>query len=172
EKLDGRSDCYSLGVVMYELLTDMRPFVGETPAELLKAHLFNSPIPFEQSDPKGRVPSDIRKIVLKALEKKRDDRYPSAEDFDREIVGLRNRYGSEGLEQTVQMLSAVRQTPVSSQDQTVTPSAQSRLDRQFAGPTTPTAAKPGLVGLPGSEAKTEIVPGVGRRQPSGRRWLW
>ena len=61
---------------------------------------------------------------------------------------LRHRYGTDGLEQTVQMLSAVRQTPPSAQDQTITPSAQSRLDRQFAGPTTPTAATVGLVPAP------------------------
>src|SRR5262249_4001659 len=139
-------------------------FKGETPAELLRAHLFSSPIPFDESDPKGRVPADIRKVVFKALEKKRDDRYASAEDFDREIVGLRDRYGRAGLEQTVQMLSAVRQTPVAGQqDQTITPSAQSRLDRQFAGPTTPTTAAPGLVAVPrsSSEAKTQVVTSAG-----------
>jgi serine/threonine-protein kinase len=174
EKLDGRSDCYSLGVVMYELLTDMRPFKGETPAELLRAHLFSSPIPFEESDPKGRVPADIRKVVLRALEKKREDRYASAEDFDREIVALRDRYGRAGLEQTVQMLTAVRQTPVAGQqDQTITPSAQSRLDRQFAGPTTPTTAAPGLVAVPrgSSEAKTQVVTGTGSR-PSKKALPW
>jgi serine/threonine protein kinase len=174
EKLDGRSDLYCLGVVLYELLTNVRPFPGETPAEMLRAHLFGAPIPFEESDPRGRVPTDVRRIVLRALEKKREDRFPSAEDFDREVVELRHRYGTDGLEQTVQMLSAVRQTPPSAQDQTITPSAQSRLDRQFAGPTTPTAATIGLVPAPKGtgEAKTEVVHGTGRSSGTGRTLFW
>jgi serine/threonine-protein kinase len=171
EKLDGRSDLYCLGVVLYELLTDVRPFVGETPAELLRAHLFSPPLAFEQSDPQGKVPPEIRKVVLRALEKKREDRYATAEDFDREIVELRHQHGTAGLEQTVQILSAVRQTPVSGEAQTITPSAQSRLDRQFVGSTTPTQSRAGLVPLSG-EAPTEVVSGRGRPPKAGRPLLW
>ncbi|HEY6930429.1 MAG TPA: protein kinase [Thermoanaerobaculia bacterium] len=174
EKLDGRSDLYCLGVVLYELLTGIRPFAGDTPPEMLRAHLFSAPIPFEESDPKGRVPADVRKIILRTLEKKREDRFPTAEDFDREIVEIRHRYGTGGLEQTVQMLSAVRQTPQSSQEQTITPSAQSRLDRQFAGPTTPTAATVGLVPVPKStgEGKTAVVRAPSRPSGLGRILFW
>ena len=67
EKIDGRSDVYCLGVVIYELLTGMRPFAGDTPAELLRSHLFQPPIAFAQSDPEGKVPSELRTAILKAL---------------------------------------------------------------------------------------------------------
>lgn len=147
EKLDGRSDLYCLGVVLYELLTNVRPFAGDTPAEMLRAHLFNPPVPFEESDPKGKVPVEIRKVILRSLEKKREDRYPTAEEFDREIVAMRHSYGT-ALDSTVQILSAVRQTPVSPDAQTITPSAQGRLDRQFMGPTTPAASRPRLSSIP------------------------
>ena len=70
EKIDGRSDVYCLGVVIYELLTGMRPFAGDTPAELLRSHLFQPPIAFAQSDPQGKVPPELRSAILKALEKK------------------------------------------------------------------------------------------------------
>ena len=77
ERLDGRSDLYSMGVILYELLTGVRPFAGESPAEMLRGHLFQPPLPFSESDPKGVVPPELRAVVLKALEKKRDDRYTS-----------------------------------------------------------------------------------------------
>jgi serine/threonine protein kinase len=137
EKLDGRSDLYGLGVVLYELLTGRQPFAGETPAELLHAHLIDGPVPFEESDPGGRVPHELRTIVLKALEKKREDRYASAEDFDRDIVTLQQRLTRPGeLDETMAMLSTVRDTgPTLSA--AVTPSAQSRINHQFAPRVTP-----------------------------------
>jgi len=172
EKLDGRSDLYCLGTVIYELLTEKRPFAGETPAELLRAHLFSPPIPFEESDPHGRVPADVRKIILRALEKRREDRYATAEEFDREVVALRHRYGEPGVvDHTVQMISTVRDTPGAAEAQTVTPSAQNRLDRQFVAATTPSSSRPELAVVPpqGAGAQPEKPSGV-RRPAGSRRW--
>ncbi len=165
EKLDGRSDLYCLGVVIYELLTQTRPFLGETPAELLRAHLFNPPMPFEQTDPEGKVPPELRKAVLKALEKRREDRYATAEEFDREIVALRHQYGDVGvIDHTVQMISTVRHTPGSTEAQTVTPSAQDRLNRQFVAGTTPSTARPELTAVPPGqeEAPQQTITDAGR----------
>ena len=92
ERLDGRSDLYGLGVVLYELLTGRRPCPGETPAELMRSHVFNPPLPFSETDPENKVPAELRTVVLKALEKERDHRYETAEDFDQAILGLRGRF--------------------------------------------------------------------------------
>ena len=173
EKLDGRSDLYCLGTVIYELLTEKRPFAGETPAELLRAHLFSPPIPFEESDPQGRVPVDVRKIILRALEKRREDRYATAEEFDREVVALRHRYGEPGvMDHTVQMISTVRETPGAADAQTVTPSAQNRLDRRFAAATTPSSSRPELTVVPpeGAAAQPEKAPSGVRRPAGSRNW--
>ncbi len=175
EKLDGRSDLYCLGVVLYELMTDSRPFAGETPAELLRAHLFSPPIPFEQSDPEGKIPPEIRRILLRALEKRREDRYPTAEEFDREIVALRHEYGTTEPEHTGQIISTVRQTPVSADGQTITPSAQSRLDRQFVGAKTPTRSRQELTPVRKGTGQTQNKPiarGTDESHRAGRPILW
>ncbi len=84
-ELDGRTDEYSLGATLYELLTLRPPFEGRTTAELIEQITRDEPIPPSRFDP--RVPRDLETIVLKALSKRPADRYDSAvelaEDLDR-----------------------------------------------------------------------------------------
>jgi serine/threonine-protein kinase len=138
ETLDGRSDVYSLGVVLYELLTGRAPFPGESPRELFAAHLFKPPIPFSVSDPENRVPESLRAAVLKAIEKDRGRRYGSAEEFDREIIGIRRSLGvTQDPDATHRLLKQIRESH-DSDGVPVTPSAQDRLDRYFLAQGTPT----------------------------------
>ncbi len=139
ERLDGRSDLYSLGVVLYELLTGHKPISADGPARLLRAHLIDPPMAFEQSDPENRVPAEVRAVILKALEKRRGNRYASADEFDGDVVKLIRMFSSaEDHEGTKKIISGIHAIPASGGMGTPTPSAQDRLNRQF-GVATPTS---------------------------------
>ncbi len=80
---DQRSDVYSLGVVLYELLCSRRPFEGADEAGLIRAILAAAPpLPIELEP---RVPEPLQAIALKALEPLPADRYPSAGDLARDL---------------------------------------------------------------------------------------
>ena len=118
--------------------------------------------PFSESDSEGNVPPELRAVILKALEKKREDRYGSAEEFDREIVSLRERFARpEDIERTMLRLSMIRSTQPAGPEN-VTPSVQDRLNRQFGPLTTPSPSAPSLKVVPGSSGeKTAIDPRSG-----------
>jgi tRNA A-37 threonylcarbamoyl transferase component Bud32 len=80
-ELDGRSDLYSLGVVLYKLLTDAFPFDGQNYGEIIRAHLFQPPRPFAEAAPGVDVPEAVQRVILRALEKDPEQRYADAAEF-------------------------------------------------------------------------------------------
>src|SRR5256712_3641030 len=82
-RVDQTSDLYSLGIVLYELLTGAVPFTGDTPVEIAMKHLSATPEP--PSAKRADVPHDLDMIVLRALAKDSADRYQSAEEMDADL---------------------------------------------------------------------------------------
>lgn len=78
---DVRSDLYSFGIVLYELLTGQCPITGSAMEELVASHLLQPVPPFSETDPEGKVPPELRQIVLRTLEKSPADRVGSAAEL-------------------------------------------------------------------------------------------
>ncbi len=78
DELDARSDIYSLGIVMYQMLTRQLPFKAETTMEMILAHLHTPPTPIRALRPDLQIPESTARVVMKCLEKDRDLRPPSA----------------------------------------------------------------------------------------------
>src|SRR5881227_1267030 len=88
--VDQTSDLYSVGVVLYEMLTGQVPFTGDTPLEIAMKHL--SSVPEPPSAHRAEIPRDLDLIVLRALAKNPDERYQTADEFDADLARV-----AEGL---------------------------------------------------------------------------
>src|SRR3954454_19230737 len=82
--VDPRSDLYSLGIVLYEMLTGKVPFTGDTPVEIAMKHL--SQVPEPPSKQRSEVPHDLDAVVMRALSKEPDQRYGSTEEMDADLA--------------------------------------------------------------------------------------
>jgi beta-lactam-binding protein with PASTA domain/tRNA A-37 threonylcarbamoyl transferase component Bud32 len=83
ERVDARSDLYSAGCLLYELLTGRPPFTGDSPVAIAYQHVREQPVPPSQVDPE--IPAWADSIVLRAMEKDAGRRYQSAGDMRDDI---------------------------------------------------------------------------------------
>jgi len=86
--VDQRTDIYSLGITLYELLTLKKAFTGATPKEIIKQVCFDEPISVRRLNP--MVPLDLETIILKAISKNPADRYQSAAEFADDLRRFRD----------------------------------------------------------------------------------
>ncbi|MBU6453053.1 MAG: serine/threonine protein kinase [Cyanobacteria bacterium REEB67] len=105
--LDGRSDIYSLGCLMYQAISGALPFLGENALQTLSKHICDPPPPFKQVVPKLNIPPEVEQVIFRTLEKEPDNRYSNVAELRADLEKLTNR---EVLNLTTTTLAKVTST--------------------------------------------------------------
>ncbi|HUK12882.1 MAG TPA: protein kinase [Thermoanaerobaculaceae bacterium] len=155
--VDQRSDIYSFGIVLYEMFTGKHPIPGNSPQELITAHLLKPPTDFDRTDPAGRVPPELREIVLKAMAKKPEERFPTADALAQALTEQQGKFAvtSDEFVRALTLPSAPTQRiriPVAG-------STQNKIDEQFRIGATPAPGSPSAADGAAGTAPTLMFPG-------------
>jgi eukaryotic-like serine/threonine-protein kinase len=84
---DARTDLYSTGIILYELCVGHKPFIAREPLEVLQMHIKETPLAPRAAAPDRNISESLEQVILHALAKSRDDRFPSAELFQVALEG-------------------------------------------------------------------------------------
>jgi len=159
KSLDGRSDLYSLGVVMYEMLAGVPPFQAETPVAVAYKHVQERP---QSLTERGvQVPQSLEAITMKLLSKNPVNRYPTADDLRSDL--RRYLQGAHSLPGRASAAAGAGAASASPQDAVASQPPSAPVEATTAQPVTPAAAVPAQQAIP----MQQVHPGytAGPQQP-------
>lgn len=107
---DARSDIYSLGVVMYEMLTGQYPYTGETPEEIAIKHINGNPVRPRKLN--KSIPVRLEKIILKAMSSDLQTRYQTAEELVQDLENFRQEQVTEEMKSSIGPIDLDGKDPV------------------------------------------------------------
>jgi len=147
KEVDQRSDIYSLGVILYEMVTGRAPFEGETPLGIAMKH--KSEVPKDPKEINAQIPDDLSRVILKCLEKDKEKRYQSAGEVRSELENI-----EEGIPTTERVVP--KRKPITSREITVTFSAKKLLIPALVVVAMVIAAL--IIWRPWSQKKAALIP--------------
>lgn len=103
EPVDGRTDVYSLGIVLYEAATGQVPFVAETPAATALARLHNVPVNPRTLRP--AIPIGLDAVIMRAMAREPGDRFPTAADFSAALLATRGPVSPAGADPDITQIA-------------------------------------------------------------------
>jgi serine/threonine-protein kinase len=156
ETVDARSDLYSFGVTLYEMLTGQRPFQADTSYSVLNAQLNQAPTPLTEISP--AISPELSGIVLHAMAKQPEQRFQTADEFREALRGLREHKGAPVPQPSVAQASV----PQASMVIPAVPQAAQQLAAS--------AAAPQYAATPPPPAYAPVAPPPG--PPRSHRGLW
>ena len=170
EHLDPRSDLYSFGILMYEMLAGRAPFQATNPHGYILKHVTEKPPAIAELNADAKVPPQLEAIIMKALEKNRDARYATAAEFAEALEAIRGsvtpdqKYGLGERMVTLSGAQTLADLKMTASNQQMTGGGAQPTQQTFSGPS---GTMPGGT-IPGGTMPGGTVPGV-RTGPTGTR---